>query len=424
MWKLTWLAKKVLAKYNPRIIAVTGSVGKTGTKDAIFAAIAPRFNVRKSEKSFNSEIGIPLTILGCGNAWANPILWIDNFLHGLHLLLVRADYPDWLVLEVGADRPGDIQSVSEWLAPDIVVITRIPKVPVHVEYFSSPFDVSREKMFLAKALKQDGVLILNADDEDVMLLGAEIERKKVTYGVFKDADVEAGDILVRSEVINKADLPTGITFEIRTGGGRADVSVNGVVGAQTPLSAAAAAAVGIEMGLSLGEVADNLKGLETPTGRMRIIRGVKDTTIIDDTYNSSPSAVEAALEALNAITVSGRKIAVLGDMLELGRFSIDEHKRIGAEVAKIADILVTIGVRARGMAEGALQSRRAGKKIFQYEDPRAAGREIEQMLKAGDIILVKGSQGARTEKFVEEIMAEPERKGELLVRQSKEWVYR
>ena len=164
---LEWEAVLVLKKYKPMIVAVTGSVGKTSTKDAIFTVMSSHFFVRKSEKSFNSEIGVPLTILGCNNAWSNPILWVKNIIEGLMLIVLGNHYPKWLVLEVGADRPGDIERIAKWLKPDVVVMTTLPDVPVHVEYFDSPEDVIKEKEYLISALKPKGVLVLNYDDEKV-----------------------------------------------------------------------------------------------------------------------------------------------------------------------------------------------------------------------------------------------------------------
>jgi UDP-N-acetylmuramoyl-tripeptide--D-alanyl-D-alanine ligase len=154
---------------------------------------------------------------------------------------------------------------------------------------------------------------------------------------------------------------------------------------------------------------------------MRVIPGIKATCILDDTYNSSPTAVEGALQTLKELRGFNRKIAVLGDMLELGQFSTREHERIGEVAAGAVDMLITIGVRSRKTAEGALEHGLSEKQIFQYEDSAAAGKELQQLIKPGDVILVKGSQGVRAERVVEEIMAEPERAGELLVRQDAAW---
>ena len=154
---------------------------------------------------------------------------------------------------------------------------------------------------------------------------------------------------------------------------------------------------------------------------MRLLPGMNGSIIIDDTYNSSPAAAESALQSLSELRGAKRKIAVLGDMLELGQFSSREHERIGEIAAKTVDMLFTIGVRSRKTAEAALEHGLAESKIFQYEDSVKAGRELQNMIKTGDFILVKGSQGVRAERVVEEVMAHPELAGELLVRQDASW---
>ena len=158
-----------------------------------------------------------------------------------------------------------------------------------------------------------------------------------------------------------------------------------------------------------------------PPGRMRVIPGLKSTTIIDDTYNSSPIAVASALETLREIKGTKRKIAVLGDMLELGKYSSDEHEKVGALAAQSADILITLGIRSRKTAEAALAHGMNDKVVYQYDDIGRAGRELQNLLKLGDVVLIKASQGLRAERIIEEIMAEPEHASELLVRQSAAW---
>jgi UDP-N-acetylmuramyl pentapeptide synthase len=154
---------------------------------------------------------------------------------------------------------------------------------------------------------------------------------------------------------------------------------------------------------------------------MRVLPGIKGSVIIDDTYNSSPVAAEHAIETVAMIKHAKRRIAVMGDMLELGKFSSDEHKRIGAHIAEHFDMLLTVGVRARGFAEGALTHGMDESAIFQYEQVGRAGRELQAMLQPGDVVLIKASQGIRAERIVEEIMLEPERATELLVRQDPIW---
>ena len=155
---------------------------------------------------------------------------------------------------------------------------------------------------------------------------------------------------------------------------------------------------------------------------MRIVAGLKDTVIIDDTYNSSPTAAERALSTLLELKTGGSRIAVLGDMLELGQFSVREHEKLGEQAAETADVLFTVGVRARKIAEGALEAGMNEKRIFQYDDAVSAGRELQNYIKKGDVILVKGSQGIRCERIVADIMAHPEQAEALLVRQSSVWL--
>lgn len=413
-------ARLVVRKYKPRIVAITGSVGKTSTKDAIFAVLAKDAHVRKSDKSFNSEIGLPLTVLGCPNGWNNPLRWLQNIFDGFLLIILPSQYPEWLVLEVGADRPGDIRSMANWLPVDVAVITRLPEVPVHVEFFDSPAAVVEEKASLIGAIKPGGTLVLYADDERTLALRKRAEDRNIavsTFGFLPEAAVRGSD----SAILHRAG-GLGMRMQVHIGEESAELAAVGVVGQHVLLSLLAAAAVGHALGKKLSESIKALESYEPPHGRMHVLTGIKDTVIIDDTYNSSPAAVTAALDTLALMQKDGgRRIAVLADMLELGRYSVDEHRKVGAYAAKTVDILVTVGFRARDTAESALDHGLPDGSIFQYEDAFKAGDELAAMLRPGDVVLVKGSQSMRMERVVENIMAEPERAGELLVRQELDW---
>lgn len=410
-------ARLVLKKYKPKIVAVTGSVGKTSTKDAIFAVIEKKLVAAKSKKSFNSEIGLPLTILGCENAWSNPLLWIRNILKGFTLIALRKHYPKWLVLEMGAGKPGDITRAVRVATPDVVVITRFGDVPVHVEFFKSPDQVFAEKAELVKALKPSGMLILNTDDERVLALRDKTKAKSITYGLSKDAMFRATHVQIAYE----GGRPVGTTFKFEYDGSVFPVIMRGVLGSQPVYSALAALATGVYLKQNILEMINALALYESPVGRMRVIPGLKGSTIIDDTYNSSPVAAHAAVEVLEKIKTKGKKIAVLGDMLELGKFTHEEHKKLGAEVGKFADLLLAVGPRARYIIEGALENDMSEKNMIEFDDARAAGKYLEGIIGEGDVILVKGSQGVRMERTVEEVMANPEKSAELLVRQEGEW---
>lgn len=422
VWILQAEAKAVLRKYKPRVVAITGSVGKTSTKDAVYAVLSKKFHVRKSEKSFNSEVGVPLTILGLGNAWGNPLHWLQNIIDGLSLIVTTQPYPEWLVLEVGADRPGDIKSLAGWIKVDVAIITRLPEVPVHVEFFDSVEAVIEEKASLMDAVRPGGAILLYADDERTRGLEKRLpapDARIVLFGFHDETDVWVH----KFEVVREDgghNWPIGMRATITVAEESAPVQITGSLGQHAFLPAAAAAAAGLVLGVSLPEIVAGLESYDPPPGRVRLLPGIKGTLVIDDTYNSSPAATEAALGAL-ALTKPKRAIAALADMMELGRVSVEEHRKAGAKAAKVCDILITVGVRARDIAMGALDNGMKDENILQFEDAQKAAVEIQNMLQEGDAVLVKGSQSMRMEKIVEEIMQEPDRAGDLLVRQDREW---
>jgi UDP-N-acetylmuramoyl-tripeptide--D-alanyl-D-alanine ligase len=409
-------ARIVLWRHGPKVVAITGSVGKTSTKDAIFECLRPFFYTRKSEKSYNSEIGLPLTILGLKNAWNNPFLWGWNILLGF-MVLFKSKYPEWLVLEVGVDHPGDMRQVAEWLKTDVVVITRFSKVPVHVEYFATPEEVSREKSLLVGTLRKDGILILNRDDEDVFLLKENAKRRNLSFGFEESSDIKASN---NEFLYDSGGSLLGTIFRADFDGSSIPIRIIGSLGAGQIYSALAALAVGSALGLNAVRISEALNAYKPPAGRMRIIQGIKDSEIIDDTYNASPVATLSALRTLGEVKTE-RKIAILGDMMELGRFAADEHKNIGKLVASVADIFVAVGIRMRYAADSALSNGMPDSNVLQFDTSEEAGAYIQNIIKEGDIVLVKGSQSMRMEKVVEEIMLEPDKKAELLVRQDKEW---
>lgn len=410
----------VLKKYKPKIVAITGSVGKTSTKDAIYTVLCTTFFVRKSRKSFNSEIGIPLTILGLPNAWNSPTGWLKNIFEGLTLILFPHKYPKWLVLEVGADRPGDIKSVAFWLKPDISVVTRLSEVPVHVEFFDSAEQVREEKSQLVRATPKEGTVILNADDRLVSSLRPLAKGKVITYGSKNKADV-TGTEFGFSHSSPDSSFPTGVSFVADVENQRVPVEIEGVLGRQQMYSTLAALTVGHVLNIDLEKASHALREHSAPPGRMRVLAGKNETCIIDDTYNSSPVAATEALLTLRDISVTGRKILVLGDMLELGAHSQTEHEKLGKRATEVASEIYTIGPRSKWTYNAALEADFNKESLFWFDDSADAGLVLAERLQPGDVVLVKGSQGIRTEKAVAAIMAQPEKAKDLLVRQEDAW---
>lgn len=415
VWILNLEARLVLLRYKPRIVGITGSVGKTTTKDAVAAVLSAKYIVRKSQKSFNSELGVPLTILGLDTAWGSLGGWALNLLKGLWVFLKRHEYPEWLVLEMGVDHPNDMARLAKWVKLDAAVVTRVGHLPVHVEFFPSTNAILEEKGKILDALKPNGDAFLAYDDEGVRSLKEKTKRRVHTFGYNEEADIYAD----YHETLFENGKPAGITFKVLFEGNVAPVRIEGVLGRQFMYPVLAGISVGMVEGLNIVEITDALAHLTTSPGRMRIIAGKKGATIIDDTYNASPIAVAEALRVLETFKEQGRRIAVLGTMAELGTHSIEAHTKAGKEVAESADMLITVGMQARVMADAA---RDAGlRDVVSFDTAPEAAQYLSNLIQAGDIILIKGSQSVRLEKAVEVLMDNPLQKEELLVRQGKAW---
>ncbi|MEI8249428.1 MAG: UDP-N-acetylmuramoyl-tripeptide--D-alanyl-D-alanine ligase [Candidatus Taylorbacteria bacterium] len=414
-------AKLILKKYRPFVIAVTGSVGKTTTKDALYDVVRQRGGyVRKSEKSLNSEIGLPLTIIGVPNAWRNMKGWIENIQSGLKLILGKHTYPDTLILEVGADHPGDISNIAQWLKPDVVVITRVGSTPVHVEFFSSPEQVFEEKASLAKYMKKGGTLILFTDEPKVLTIADMVKEKNLkvmTFGMDEKASIRGTNYRVQGD-----SGPTGFSFDLVTAEKTTPLSVAGIVGTTYMYPLLAASAVGIACGMDMPRIIQGLREYQPPKGRMNIIPAINGATLIDDTYNSSPDAVLAALSALKDMNCTESRIAVLADMMELGKYSAEQHRIVGAAVVGSAQRLVTVGQRSRATADEAIKHGMSSDMVHMCDTAFEAGEFLKGIVASGDIILVKGSQSMRMERVSSALLRDPSKAPEVLVRQEKEWL--
>jgi UDP-N-acetylmuramoyl-tripeptide--D-alanyl-D-alanine ligase len=412
-------SRLVLWKYKPKIVAITGSVGKTSTKDALYAVISGISYVRKSEKSYNSEIGLPLTILGCSNGWSNPVIWLQNVFKGLWLFIWPHKYPKWLVLEVGIGKPGDMKKTASWLKTDAVIITAIGETPVHIEFFDSRDHLVEEKSKLIKTLRKDGLLVLNADDESVLGMKTRCKNRTITYGFKEGADVLASGDTISYDASGE---PKGIIFRVDNGGNSLPVIIEGVFGRNHVYASLASLAFCYGEKLNMLDAVNKLKNYDVPPGRMHLLKGINSSLIVDDTYNSSPFACESGLQTLGEIKNSGRKIAVLGDMLELGRHTEEAHKNIGKIVKENVDILVIVGQRAQAIKNGALEAGLSLENIFDFNNSIEAGEFLKNFVQKNDLLFVKGSQGMRMERTVAAILLDKKNQANLLVRQDAEWL--
>ncbi len=405
------LSQFILRKYHPQVIGITGSVGKTSTKLAIETILRDSFDVRSTPKNYNTELGVPLTIIGENNPGHSVYGWCGVILKAIKLLLWQdKTYPKILILEMAADHPGDIQYLSKLARPFVGVITSVG--PTHLEFFNQIDRVAKEKATLVLNLPHEGTAIINTDQQFLATLSKKVKSKLLTFGI-KTADLQARNIHIDRR-------QGGLKFNLVYRHKEVRIEVPNLLGRPAVYSLLAASAVGVVFNLDLATLAERIKNYSPPAGRLNLLPGIKYTKIIDDSYNASPLAVKAALEVLSHLFCDGNKFAVLGDMLELGHYTQTAHQEVGQEVARYGiDYLITVGERSRDIALAAQEYGMNPDRIFSFDNSIEAGNFLQDRIQEGDLILIKGSAAIAMEKIVKKIMAEPERAGELLVRQEK-----
>jgi UDP-N-acetylmuramoyl-tripeptide--D-alanyl-D-alanine ligase len=362
------------SRFTIPVVAITGSNGKTTTKELTAGVLGTRWEVLRPERSFNNQWGLPLT------------------------LLRLAPEHQATVLEIGTNARGEIAALTALASPTVGVVTTV--AAVHTEFLGSLDGVREEKAGLVRALPADGVAVLNADDPRVAGMAGETRARVVTYGRAVTAHVRAvGDVL---------DDEEGLTLTLETGGERRPVTL-ALAGRHNVGNVLAAAAVGVALGFALEEIVVGLAGVRPVAGRC-VWRRAGDVTILDDTYNASPVSMRAALDTVATHRRGRRVIVVLGDMLELGAIGDEAHREVGRQVAALpADELIGVGramtlaveaARAAGLAEA--------RHLTTFEDTVA---HLLKRLTAGDLVLVKGSRGMRMERVVDALVARLARSG-------------
>lgn len=395
---LRQLAILTIRKYQPGIIAITGSNGKTSTKEAIFAVLKSSRFVRAASGNFNNELGLPLTVLGGWQKITGKSFWLKVIFLSLINLAIKRKYPEVLILEYAADRPGDMRYLLEIVKPQISVVTAIGDIPVHVEFFSGPEAVAREKSKIVEILSNTGFAILNYDDEVVSEMRQRTRAHVVTYGFNNNAELK----ITNFENKMSGFHPVGIAFKLNCGGSFVPVKIDGCFGKAQAYAAAAAACVGLIFGMNLVKIAEALVNYAPPPKRTRLLTGIKHTYIIDDSYNASPLSMQSALEAVKSLKAK-RKVGVLGDMMEIGRYTIQAHENIGRLSAKVFDILITVGSRAKFIAEAAVKAGLPRKNIYCFDNADEAKLKVRELIKRRDLVLVKASNSIHLDKIVEEI---------------------
>jgi UDP-N-acetylmuramoyl-tripeptide--D-alanyl-D-alanine ligase len=426
-------ARRAIKREKPLIVAITGSLGKSSAKEAIAAALGasePGSDVRASLKNYNNEYGVPFTVFNVSAPGRDPLAWMK--------VLWRALWVGWgigriraktLVLEMGADRKGDLAWLTGIAQPDVSVVTSI--APAHAEYLGPLEEIASEKATLVRALKKGGLVVLNADDARVTAMRKDTEAAAIYVGESEGSDVRIRDVRITSETDERGHIiPRGIEVAVDVGSQAVRFELQGTVGRPQSWASGFALAVAhhlkVPTELAIERLQRDYHGI---AGRTRIIPGIKYTTIIDDTYNAaSPTAVISALRDVASISLDKsvqHRIAAIGDMRELGEYAEEAHRTVGHEVAAQGfDVLVTCGTLARGIAAAAREVGMPEASIVSFDMTAETGLYLQKIIKAGDVILVKGSQGSRMEKVVKELMAEPPQAPFLLVRMTADWINR
>lgn len=404
---LAFKAHRFLKAHHVQIIGVTGSVGKTSTKEAICKILNSKFDVYSSKKSFNTEIGLSLAVLQEEESgFVSFVAWLRIL---KRVLFDKKRIYKKIVLEMGADKPGDLKRLIKIAPPKIGVVTAVRPVHLAPGQFKSLEAIAAEKGVLIGSLPKEGMAILNNDDEWVRAMPTIAGR--FTYGVKNESMLMAREIRAGAKDLQFMAHFKGESYEF-------GVPVLGEFQVYVLLPAIA---VGLQLGMKLSECAAALADYHLPPGRMNPIAGINRSQIIDSSYNASPATVATALELLGELKAT-RKIAALGSMNELGELTHSAHIEIGKKAARVAQMMIAVGQEASTIGRGALEAGMKEEQIHTFFDSEEAGEFLKGQLKQGDLVLVKGSQNrVRMERLVKIIMKEPQKAAQLLCRQGEAW---
>lgn len=416
---LAWSAKRIIALNRPIIIGITGSVGKSGTKEAIYAVLKDRFHVRKSVGNLNNEVGLPLAVIGDIDPRGDLLEWFMAIIRGLYLAFVRTkNYPGILILEMAVDRPGDMKYLTSIAQPKIGVLSNIGVT--HLEYFKEPKKILKEKTNILNYIPADGLAVLNFDDMNLRGFAKSFKKPVLTYGFRNGADVLGSELKVgySKDLGEGVNLAKGVEFRVSYKTIFLPISLPNIISKTQVHSALAAIAVGIHMGMNLVEISKQLKEYRPLPGRMQLLRGKRGNLVIDDSYNAAPNSVKSALEML-ALVKSKKKTVILGDMLELGHMEESAHKDLAKIINPVANKVILVGNRT-ALAHKELRKLGFPKdKIFHFHLVTSLVKKLPQIVGKGEVILVKGSQGLRMEKAVEVLV--PKKNWQYLTRQDIYW---
>ncbi len=372
---LKFLAKPVVEKQRPQIVGITGSVGKTSTKEAIYSVLKEKYHndVVRAYKNLNTDVGLPLVILRIDKTplgWQWIYVVILSFYQFFKYQYFSKNYPKIMILEYAADKQGDIKYLTDIVRPDVVCITEIG--PAHLEFFKTVENVAREKMNLAKNMKPDGIAVLNKDNLLIKKYAKDVHYKKVWFH-----------------------------------------------GSNTDGAKNAAREIGKIFNVERSMVDRGILNIKSIPGRLNQFKGIRDTIILDDTYNASPLSMKFALSYLKDFKKRKRKVAILGDMRELGDASLSEHEKLAHIIANKAQFAILIGSEMCQHVAPILDEMKYN--YLSFSNFSEAKDSIVKNINTNDIILIKGSQNKLFLERVTEMLLQDKNDAKYLCRQSKHW---
>ena len=412
---LNILSRKILAKYKPIVVGITGSVGKSSVKKVVCEVLKSKYKIADNKDYYKTEIGIPLAIIGIEGGGRSIAKWTRIIFSAFKMIIKKTEYPEILILEMGVDRPDDMKKMLEVVKPNIGILTNIGKFPPHTKYFKNAKHIAKEKSLLIKSLKKKDLAILNCDDKFIKDLLENTRSEIIKYGFNDDSIVKAEEIFLGDKKWKVESGLIGMSFKISYEGTTVPFRLSHALGRGQVYTALAASAIGIHFGYNLVEISEILSNYKPLPGRMSLIKGINNALIIDDTFNSNPSSAASALETLKKLDAT-RKIVVLGDMLELGEYCESGHREIGRLVPKSSDVLFAYGKKSRIISKQAEKSGMEKDKIFYFSNIDDLIKSLKIKIKSDDVILIKGSRAMHMEKIVAAVMAEPEKAEKLLVK--------
>ncbi len=426
------LTKKILTKNNVQIIVITGNVGKTSARNNLVEFLSQYDTVGTNLDNYNSDIGVILSILKEKSPKKNPFSWLRIILKAWIMSISKQkNFPSIWVLELGIDFPKDMDFfVDNFLKFDVIIFGYVGKNPVHLGNFKNRDELILEKSKILRGLKPDGLLIIDGDDSYLKKYYNN-RSNVISYGFSDSVDLKASDFKIKLTIDNNKEtiekfyskiVPKG-SFKISYKGSNIPFHVDYLLAEHQIYALLSTIAFAIHTNINLVDISKQITSIKPLKGRLRIIEGIKDSLLMEDTYNSAPKAMESAIKTLYDIKIPNiRRVAILGSMKELGKDSDKIHKNIGKLLSQNVDLFIAVGEEIKPAFQEFNKLTKSKEKSIWVPNSNSILERITDLITSNDLILIKGSESSRMEKISAKLLLNQKFSKELLPRQSKDWL--